>query len=324
MLLIGEEIESPWNGQALADIAPVFGGQYCLQNDEVADMHDHYGLATLIAAENLPDAASVYRYRPPTLAPCALVVGNEAKGLRRRTRKQADAVVEVPLLSATVNCLNVAAAAAAMLYYLGQPAPLRHETQTLASIQKRRPSVLLAGGCDPLELGSTLRSACAFGWERVFLADRGGVWYECDRIVKSQGRGAARRSRNPIRVIPWQPAALATYRRIILPATAGGGRGLTEVHLSGPETLVVLTDEQSGPWSPPADFTGEIIEAALPAMPRASYHYRQAATIVLAEMARQLGTPGRGRTLTPRRRYTRTLAAEDTGIVLSLEELAVF
>jgi len=36
----------------------------------------------------------------------------------------------------------------------------------------RRPELLLLGAGDHFELGSTIRSAAAFGWERAFIEDR--------------------------------------------------------------------------------------------------------------------------------------------------------
>jgi cob(I)alamin adenosyltransferase len=163
----------------LVAIARVFALEYCQQAEIEEDLHTLYGITHIVASENLPNSDCVYNYRPPAQTAWGLVVGNEAKGLRRRTLKQADAIVEVPVLSKTINCLNVAAAAAVMLYYLNQPRPLKYETKTLKAIQKRRPDLLLVSGKNPMELGSTLRSACAFGWQRVFLQDRGHCWYEC-------------------------------------------------------------------------------------------------------------------------------------------------
>src|SRR5437762_1386483 len=112
--LIGEEIAGAWNSQALADIASAFDGTYVAFNgadagvteDGVSPALTDYDC--LIAAENLPGAANVYGFRPPG-SRNALLVGNEAKGLRRRTLKQAHDVVEIPLASRNINCLNVAA-----------------------------------------------------------------------------------------------------------------------------------------------------------------------------------------------------------------------
>jgi hypothetical protein len=283
----------------------------------------------LMAAENLPGAQSVYSFRPPREGAKALLVGSEARGLRRRTRKQAHAIIEIPLISRNINCLNVAAAAAVMLYYLSQDLPMPTKQRSLASLQKSRPDLLLIGGCDPMELGSTIRSACAFGWERVFLDDRGDAWYECDRRIKSEGRGTARRGRNPIKVLPHREAYLADYRKMVVCTTHPCGRTPPQLPLIGKDLLLVLEDERSAstPWSPPAGWHGEVTYAALPQQPSPDrYHYRQMSAIALAEVARQLGEPiSEGLYLRSRKdRYRREMEREETCIRFDLEDLLIF
>ncbi|HZP84016.1 MAG TPA: hypothetical protein VFB21_20415 [Chthonomonadaceae bacterium] len=64
----------------------------------------------------------------------------------------------------------------------------------------------------------------------------------------------------------------------------------------------------------------------LPSVPATGYHYRQMASIALAEIARQLGRPDseglylRGR----RERYRREVEAEPGGDSLALEDLLLF
>lgn len=282
----------------------------------------------LVAAENHPQAQSVYEYRPPLEGKGALLVGNEAKGLRRRTRKQAHALVEIPLPSKNINCLNVAAAAAILLYYLSLSEPLPFKKQTLSSIQKHRPDILLVGGRDPRELGSAIRSACAFGWAQVFLQDRGNAWYECDRVIRSEGRGTARRGRNPIRVTPYREEALEDYRRILVCTQEPGGKPPYTLPLIGRDTLIVLPDAQepSASWFPESTHRAEIIPVTLPSVPAKGYHYRQMASIALAEIARQLGRPdSEGIYLHGRReRYRREVEAEQSGDSLAFEDLLLF
>lgn len=169
---MGEQIVGSWNADALADIAQAFGGSYCAYADVGEDKNSDSLLThatCLLAAENSPEAQSVYGFRPPQSGRCALLLGNEAKGLRRRTLKRVHATIEIPLVSKNINCLNVAAAGAILLYYLGQGRTLFQKKRSLSAIQKERPDVLLIGGADPMELGSTVRSACAFGWEHLFV-----------------------------------------------------------------------------------------------------------------------------------------------------------
>ncbi len=309
----------------MADIAQVFGGDYRAYADDVAQLQS---FATLIALENLPSAQSVYGYRPAPNGPYAVMVGNEAKGVRRATLKQADAVVEIPIPSRSINCLNVAAAAAVVLYYFSLTHTLSQKAQTVSRIGKQRPDLLLLGGTDHLALGSTIRSACAFGWDRITLDDRKGIWYECDRAIKSEGRGAARRGRNPIRVIPAPDHLPLNYQKIIVATTKSGGTPLSRLSLTGhPDTLIVLEDESESqtPWSPPEGFDGDVVYASLPPVSSEQYHYHQLATIALAEISRQLGYPAsESRTLPGSRRYRKEWEAAEDGIVLTLDDLSVF
>src|SRR5258708_2075068 len=167
--LIGEEIAGAWNEEALADIAEVFGGSYLSYDgaiESTAKCEQSPVLSRfdcLMAAENLPEAKNIYSFRPPRTGRNALLVGNEAKGLRRRTRKQAHVTVEIPLVSKNINCLNVAAAAAVLLYNLSQERHLNTKQRSLANIRQNRPGVLFVGGSRPMELVSPIRSATAFG-----------------------------------------------------------------------------------------------------------------------------------------------------------------
>jgi len=359
--LVGEEIESPWNAAALADIAALFGGSYRAYGESSgspvlppampriisdASALDAQVLTTktninsppieaihsffdyVIAAENAPGAQSIYSFRPPPTGAAAILVGNEARGLRPRTLKQADAIVEIPLRSRNINCLNVAAAAAVMLYYLSLDQRLEAKQTTATAMTRRRPDLLLVGGADPMELGSTIRSACAFGWEHVFLDDPQNAWYECDRRIKSDGRGAARRGRNPIKVIPHCADRLAHYRKMVVFTTKSKGRPAWKVPVSSGDVLAVLPDESqsSEAWSPPAEWNGELIYAALPESAPAQYHYRQMTAIALAEIARQVGkSTGRGVYLLSKRdRHRREIPAAASITSLTLQDLQIF
>jgi hypothetical protein len=329
--LIGEEIAGDWNAAALADIANVFGGQYL--GYDAADADPAEGPTTeilarydcLLAAENLPGAQSAYTFRPPAAESLALLVGNEAKGLRRRTLKQAHSVVEIPLASGQINCLNVAAAAAVLLTYLTLPNPLRSKRSTPAFVRRNRPELLLVGGGDAMELGSTIRSACAFGWDRVLLDDRGSAWYECDRRIKSEGRGAARRGRNPIRVIPQRQADLPEYRRTIVFSVAPGSPAPHETSLTGGDVLIALPDESTVDARALA-WPGSVTYVSLPRVTRERYHYHQMTAIAMAEVSRQLGerTGGSIYLRSGRDRYRRTFEAAPSGTELDLEDLSVF
>jgi hypothetical protein len=111
-------------------------------------------------------------------------------------------VIQIPIQSVTLNCLNVArrsdrAVPACTAWRQDRDARWAH---------RRTSGVMLPDVDDAIELGSAFRSAACFGWKEVGVADRHGVWCDADRVTRSLGRGAARRARNPIRVLP----ALAT------------------------------------------------------------------------------------------------------------------
>ena len=344
--LIGEEIAGEWNSDALDAIAAVFGGSYLAYNahdrpdSEYETSSILRGYDCLMAAENLPGAQSIYTFRPPRAGKHALLVGNEAKGLRRCTRRQAHTIVEIPLPSRNINCLNVAAAAAVMLYFLSECPPLKVKHRTRSSHRSSRPDLLLIGGSDPMELGSTIRSACAFGWERVFLHDAGSAWYACDRRIKSEGRGAARRGRNPIKVIPYREGQLETYQSIVvftsLPLPSPGAQPHPvcgallpqDICLAERNVLIVLQDETAdgAPWIPPMPWNGTITYAVLPRAPRDRYHFRQFSAIAIAEVARQLGEPAeKGVYLKSKKdRYRRAVGSAESGAELDLEALSIF
>jgi tRNA G18 (ribose-2'-O)-methylase SpoU len=309
LTVIGEEIAGEWNALALADAAACFGGNYIglpapshlAQDDALHSALSELSPADplrdfdwLIAAENAPEAADIYSYRlPPGVERPALVLGNESKGLRRRTLRRANAIVQIPLPSKNINCLNVAAAAAVLLAYLNRERPLPYPRRTLSAVRRGRPDLLLIGGRDHLELGSAIRSATAFGWDTVLLHDRHRAWYAADRAIRSESRGMARLGRNPIRVVPFAAEMTASYRTIVVVTHEPIGRSLFSMPLTGGDTLLVLPDEreETFDWKLPGGRQSEIVFASLPPVTPNLYHFRQAASIVLAEAARQLGRP---------------------------------
>jgi hypothetical protein len=105
-------------------------------------------------------------------------------------------------------------AAAIILYALERD--LGRKRLRPAWLSWRDVDVLVLGPRDPSELGSLLRSAWAFGWQRVFLDDRHGVWFTTDRSTVLAGRAAARREVNPLVIVPRERVNLADYQRVIV------------------------------------------------------------------------------------------------------------
>jgi tRNA G18 (ribose-2'-O)-methylase SpoU len=233
----------------------------------------------IIAIENASGAEDLFKYRPPD-GPFAVVVGNERKGVSRELLRLADRVIQIPMQSVQLNCLNVAAAASVALYRLARQG---RQIATRGGRSGGRPVVVLAGVDDAVELGSAVRSAACFGWNEVCVADRHDVWFDADREVRSLGRGAARRARNSIRVLPLPTAA--AFDEVCVIGTDPGEPLRCADLARGPRQLVVLGDADAVDVTRLAPRVHRIqLEVEQGAHP-----FRLVASIALAEIARQVG-----------------------------------
>ncbi|MCO5169050.1 MAG: TrmH family RNA methyltransferase [Planctomycetes bacterium] len=297
--LVLDGVENPGNVQALAEVARLFGWS-CVLHDRAGlgdvlprvSADDLAAFEPLVALENAPGADAVHGFRMPPGARPALVVGNERRGVGRDVLALARRVVQIPLASRRLDTLNVAAAAAVALHALtrGGGGKLR----TRADPERRRPALLMLGPQDPIELGSALRSAAAFGWSSVLLDDRHGAWFEGDRASRSLGRGAARRGRNTIRVVP--AGGRLEHDEAVVVTAGPGDEALHRLDLArGPGQLLVVPDE---------DLPDDVLRRLAPRVRVAGLdlpavggvRYRVLASIALAEAARQVGlrAPRRG------------------------------
>lgn len=350
--LVGDGIENPGNAQAMIDAADMFGAQ-CLFRDRhglAASWEDPDRLpqfitgdvlardySPIIAFDNVPGAADVYGFSlsKPSGSMPAVVMGNERHGIGRDIQSIAQHKVQIPMFArpGSVNCLNVAAASAVALYYLSRGDGPR--LQTTQHPGKRRPELMLVGGTSHVELGSSIRSAGAFGWERMLLDDPFGVWFDANRSTKAEGRAAARRHRNPIRLLPATMGRMDSGYAfsevcVVRSASAGASVPLHKANLArGPQQLLVVPDEsavdvEAVDWHRLGK-TVNFVHLDLP--PREfAYHYRLAATIALAEAARQIGRKARTATGRPTRgepfyNSALTILAETTGETIYLEDL---
>jgi hypothetical protein len=227
------------------------------------------------------------------------------------------------------DCLNVAAAAAVALYYLtrGGGGRLQRHTQP----ERRRPVLLLVGPADHVELGSTIRSAGAFGWDRLLVDDRAAVWFGVARAARAEGRAAARRHRNPIHVLPTTASTAAAFDEVCVITTRHAGTPLHRAALSGgPRQLLAIPDESAvdalqEDWERLARRV-RLVELDLPARDF-PYHYRLVASIALAEAGRQIGQRARAAGRPPLRErvaYDSALAvlSAAAGEIVYLDELA--
>ena len=278
--------------------------------------------------ENIADAAEIYGSRSPDGHPAALIVGNERRGVSREMLTRSDSIVQIPMASRTLNSLNVAASTAVALYYLiGSGGG---GFRVVSQPEKRRPGLLLLAPTEHVELGSSLRSAAAFGWSQVLVDDRHSVWFGVDRGARAEGRAAARRARNSIRVIPSSSEQRRAFDRVVVVIPGPGGTPLSRAALAnGPETLLVIPDSQgidleSVDWE---RFGREVhfVTLDIPCRPVSS-RYRLDVSIVLAEAARQIGRSRPKRDETRRRirpRYDRSfrLLTPELGEVIDFNEL---
>jgi SpoU rRNA Methylase family len=309
-LLIGDGVENAWNAQAMAHAAAVFDWRCAFRdrNGLAADWREKdlgpppsslsldeiRGLCDpIVAFDNAEGAVPLYGFAPGPAERLGLAVGNERRGLARDLVQACRHRVFVPMASRRVNCLNVAAAAAVGLFYLSRGGGGKLFTR--ADPNRNRPELLLVGGSDHVELGSTIRSAAAFGWRRAFVEDRAGAWFGGDRLALSEGRAAARRSKNSIRLVRVDSDRRYAFDEACVVRMRPGGRPLARANLArGPRQLVVLVDENevdvaAEDWGRLARTTSHVtLDLAVDAL-APTYHFRLASAISLAEVARQVG-----------------------------------
>jgi len=336
--LIGDNIENPANARTMMAASQMFDSG-CVFRDRKS-LLDTVELslmtqpeivaqfATLVALDNSPGAGPVYGFQVPQKQETALIVGNERRGIARDLTSIAHHSVEIPMVSKKINCLNVSAAAAVGLYYLSRGGGGKMQVRNNPS--KRRPELLLMSAKDPIELGSSIRSACAFGWGRAFVDDRHRIWFGCDRVVRSEGRGAARRGRNPIRLIPTSAKANLSFREVCVITSNGDAIPLHRANLArGPSQLIVIPDESGVDLeSETFDHLGQGVQFVKVGIPGCDYpyHYRLNASIALAEIARQVGQKAKHDRGRPKRHepfYDKRLrvVSKEAGEIVYLEEL---
>jgi hypothetical protein len=167
----------------------------------------------------------------------------------------------------------------------------------------------------------------------VLIEDRSRVWFGVERARLAEGRAAARRHRNPIRLVPVQAGDRWAHRRVTVVSTAREELPLHRANMArGPEQVVVVPDE--GAVDLTAEDWGRLggeVEWAHLALPgdAGAYRYRLIASIALAEVARQAGRRAPGLPLRRERQapsYDRVLAtvAAEAGETVFLDELDVY
>jgi hypothetical protein len=345
LTLVGDGIENPLNALTLTHAAELFGADVRFRDRKrlaeswatvepmrplpQVSLEELGAYSPMLALDNLDHAEDLFGYRLPRESQAALVVGNERRGIAHEVQARADRALEIPMASRGINCLNVAAAASVALYSLmrGQGA----STQIHPNPERRRPDVLLVGARDHFELGSAIRSAGALGWTSLLIDDRFRVWFGVDRATRSEGRAAARRARNSIRLRPIEAGKPLPYDEAVFVTAGGDGVPLQRANLAcGQRQLLVFVDEVALPDA--IGTLGEIARTTISVrldLPLAvlHYHFHLMATVALAEAARQIGRPAprKGAPQPPSRlRYRSEIPVEPPvgGEVVDLDDLA--
>jgi len=346
LTLVGDGIENPWNARTLLHAAAMFNSR-CLFRDrcKLAEAWSETipgelplrlvsceelvrDYSPIVAIDNVDGADSVYGFRLDRGTAPAAVLGNERRGLGEDVLPIAHHVVQIPMVSRRLNTLNVAAAAAVTLYYLSRGGG--GKLQSRSQPNKRRPELLLMGAADHVELGSSISSAGAFGWGRTFIEDRREVWFGCDRRTISEGRAAARQLRNPIRVAPMPQGRKYAFAEACVITLEAHGVPIQHADLArGPSQIIIIPDQtaidlEREDWSRFARDV-RLVHLSVPGKDF-PYHYRLVASIVLAEVARQVGQqarPSRARVARREPFYDNSmkLISDDLGETVFLEEL---
>jgi len=300
-------VENPANLARIEDVATALGG-VCVLSPE----------GRLIAVENTAAAKSVYGRRS-LRETATLAVGNERRGLSRAILNAADETVVIPPLSRAVTTLNVASAAAVAGWYVkhgsGPQARGPHP-------ERRRPSVLISGE-DHVEVGSSLRSAAAFGFREVHLDDRANSWFNGEHHQMREARAAARRHKNPLRVRRATIELATRFEEVLVITAAGTAPRITREQLThGRRQLVVI----GLPTAEIPDLSAANIKTASLALEGSdSPPLRIVASIAMAEIARQVGQPAAQQRApkTGGPKYSRDLklAANDQILLVEAEEL---
>jgi tRNA G18 (ribose-2'-O)-methylase SpoU len=308
--LFADGVENAANLARLEDAAQLLGASVASSVD-----------GRLIAVENTAGAREIYGRRP-LRGDATLAVGNERRGLSRTTLAAADETVVIPTQSRTVTTLNVAAAAAvAAFYVLHGSGPQARASRPEA----RRPALLLVGD-DHIEVGSSLRSAAAFGFRDVLLEDRGAGWFDGPAPARREARAAARRHKNPLRIHRAALEHVARFEEVVVVTPSGNAQPIQRERLTRGRGQVIVVG--AAPEEVETGAPGRVRVASLRLEPVASPPLRLVASVLLAEVARQVGrrrpVPGERAPRPPRYDAALRRLAEHEVVVVEAAELLTY
>jgi hypothetical protein len=212
------------------------GGNSIINVEELLGRYD-----SVLACETGKKARSIYEFPAPR-GRTALIVGNELSGIPGPLLKAVGKVVSIPMLGSGMTSVNVAVAAAIALYVLEHDLARRGISQSRPT--NRNVDVLLEAPSDPSELGSLLRSVWAFGWRKVYVSDRQGVWFTRDRRTIMAGRAAARREVNPLVIASDEQLNIERYDSVILCDGERSGTALSKFVIPGRGRVLIAYGQQ--------------------------------------------------------------------------------
>ena len=271
LTLIGLDIEGEWNLPLLKNAAELSDAAFRLTNqhkipaqsseasfpttpDPITSVEDlRTEFDCLLACETGKISRSIYGYPAPR-GRVALLVGNELHGIPRGDLRKVDQVLSIPMKRSQMSSVNVAVAVAVSLYTLSHD--LARKGIKPSRMRQSNIDVLIYGADDPSELGSLFRSMWAFGWKRVFLDDRAGIWFVKDRQTILAGRAAARREKNPLAILPADKLSIGSYGAVVVCSDGGSGTPLSRFRVSATERMLIVF----GRGIPPVTDAGTVIQ----------------------------------------------------------------
>ena len=167
--LVGFEIEGAWNLPLLANAARLSeaallfadcktplgpfdsDGSFTVGTGEILNQFDH-----VLARETTRQSRSVYEFAMPR-GNVALIVGNERNGIPSKLLKMVRQVISVPMFGKGLSSINVAVAAAIILYAAERD--IGRKRIKPVTLSHRDLDLLVVGPADASELGSFFRSA---------------------------------------------------------------------------------------------------------------------------------------------------------------------
>jgi tRNA G18 (ribose-2'-O)-methylase SpoU len=301
LTLVGLDIEGEWNIPLLKNAAQLSGASvlFAQSNDlgnnpertseSVAGVDELLGqFDQVLACETTKQSRTVYDYSAPR-GHVGLIVGNERSGIPSKMLKKVDQVVSIPMLGQGLSSVNVAVAAAIILYVVERD--LGRKRFRTSALSHGDVDVLVFGPSDPSELGSLLRSVWAFGWHRVFLADRSSVWFSKDRQTILAGRAAARSEVNRLVVCPQEQLNLRDYDQIVVCGDARGGTPLSRFVLPDRGKVLVVYGDDDCSWD-----TSESLERVYVdhGATKVNARFRHGGSILLSVISQRLRRGRRG------------------------------